>query len=67
MKAEGVRRVLSNLKDCSDRQLMKTCTRDCLHCDLIMPVNDVLEGLDTAIKLVDFFEKKRNEYLAKQN
>ena len=66
MKAEGVRKVLSNLKACSERQLVKRCTRDCLHCDLIMPINDVLEGLDTAIKVVDFLEEKRKEHIAKQ-
>lgn len=67
MKAEGVRKVLSNLKACSERQLVKRCTRDCLHCDLIMPINDVMEGLDTAIKVVDFLEKKRKEYQDKKN
>ena len=64
MKAEGVRRVLSNLRACSERQLTKRCDRNCLHCDLIMSAQETYDGLDTAIQVVDFLERKRKEHIA---
>lgn len=67
MKAEGVRRVLVNLKRCTQRQMLGKCSRDCQHCDLLMPCSEVYEGLETAIQVVDFLEKKRKEYQDKKN
>lgn len=67
MKAQGVRKVLDNLRRCTQRQMLGKCKRDCQHCDLLMPCNEVYEGLDTAIQVVDFLERKRKEYMETQN
>lgn len=67
MKAEGVRKVLDNLRRCTQRQMLGKCKRDCQHCDLLMPCSEVYEGLETAINVVDFLEKKRKEYQDKKN
>lgn len=66
MKAQGVRKVLDNLRRCTQRQMLGKCKRDCQHCDLLMPCSEVYEGLDTAIQAVDFLERKRKEYLETQ-
>lgn len=66
MKAQGTRKVLDNLRRCTQRQMLGKCKRDCQHCDLLMPCSEVYEGLETAINVVDFLERKRKEHLAKQ-
>lgn len=62
MKAAETRKVIDNLRQCTERQIQKKCTRNCQKCDLLMPCNEVLEGLETAIKVIDFVDKNRKSY-----
>lgn len=61
MRARDVRKVLDNLRECTARQIQHECTRDCQKCNLLMPCNEVLEGLETAIKSIDFIEANRDK------
>lgn len=62
MKAAETRKVIDNLRQCTERQIQKKCSRNCQQCDLLMPCNEVLEGLETAIKVIDFVDKNRKSY-----
>lgn len=66
MKAAETRKVIDNLRQCTERQIQNKCSRNCKKCDLLMPCNEVLEGLETAIKVIDFVDKNRNSYNRKE-
>lgn len=59
MKSAETRKVIENLKTCTERQIVGKCSRDCQKCDLLMPCNTVLAGLETALNLIDFVDSKR--------
>ena len=62
MLAPDVKRVLNLHLECIKRQHTPECNRDCVHCDALTRRSEVIEAIDTALKVVDFLERKRNEH-----
>ena len=51
--------IIKNEKACVERNIKHKCDRDCFHCDLLKPDDDILQAYDEAIKSLEEIQQYR--------